>query len=65
MALINVANKSPEMKVCALRLFSLGGNIVFCSFYIALYVIIVPLIVIMVVPIESDFYFILQQNEEV
>lgn len=55
MALINVANKSEEMKVCALRMFSLGVNIVSCSFYIALYVIIVPLIVIIVVVIESEF----------
>lgn len=65
MALINVANKSKEIKVCALRVFSLCVNIVFCSFYIALYVVIIPLIRIIVVSIESEFYFILQQKKEV
>lgn len=55
MALINVAKRSNEMKVCALRVFSLCGIIVFCRFNIALHVIIVPLIVTIVVAIENEF----------
>lgn len=56
MALINVA-MSKEMKSALSECF-------FGCQHVALYVVIVPLIII-VVAIESEFYFILQQNEEV